>query len=202
MYLKNLISMTLELPPLSFQKSDLSPFINEETITFHYEKHHYGYIKKSLILLNETDGSKVYLVPLIQELQKKPHPNLILLFNLQQVLNHNLFWMCLQNKPVTVEEKIFISKYFNSYEEFCHEFVQKGLNHMGSGWIWLLSDNNKIWITTSDNAHIPQEVLDGVKIITICDLWEHSYYLNYKNNRQLYLENFLQYLMILHFNDI
>ncbi len=195
--IKTLENITLKLYDLPFNKVALAPFMCEETIDYHYNKHHKNYVDKSLSLLKDFNNENLHLVDLLKNTsiykEKKENP---LYFNLAQVFNHNLFWLSIENKPTTEEEKEILSKHFGSYENFVNEFIQAGLDRFGSGWIWLLDINNKLKIVTSINGLIPEEVfMENTNIISVCDVWEHAYYLDYRHNRKEYLENFVKHLI-------
>ena len=194
MHIKNLKNLKLVLPPLPFEKKALLPFMSSETLDYHHGKHHQAYVHKSLQLLNSNNGEDLHLIEVLQKILHEP--NNPLFFNLAQVLNHNLFWLSIDNKTINPKEKELISKHFGSYEKFCGEFIQKGLNQIGSGWVWLLSHQGQWKITTTSNGDFPIEIWnEDVFIITVCDIWEHAYYLDYKNDRSQFLKIFVEHLM-------
>ena len=197
MHLKNLKELKLVLPPLPFEKNTLLPFMSVETLDYHHGKHHQAYVNKSLQLLN-INNQDIYLM---EELQKIPHhPQNPLFFNLAQVLNHNLFWLSLDEKPISKEVKDFLASHFGSYEKFCENFITQGLQQIGSGWVWLLSNGEKVWITTTSNGDFPIEIWqEHISILTVCDICEHAYYLDYRNDRSQFLKIFVEHLMKLSF---
>jgi Fe-Mn family superoxide dismutase len=189
--LNNLNNLKLELYPLPFNKEHVIPFMSEETLTYHFNKHHKAYVDKSLSLLNTVD--ELSLVNLLKI--HKTYEESLLYFNLAQVFNHHLFWLSIENKPTSEEEKIFLSKHFGSYENFINEFINAGLKRFGSGWIWLLEINNQVKIIPSSNGVIPEEVFENANIISVCDVWEHAYYIDYRHDRKQYLEIFVNNLI-------
>lgn len=194
MYIRDFANNKLVLPDLPFSKKELEPFMSEETLNYHYGKHHKAYVDKALMLLNMQDGQEVNIIDAMKGTTSDQ-----LIFNLSQVLNHNMLWLCLQNEINSPKAINLLFKHFGSYEKFCEEFIRKGIDHQGSGWIWLLSQDEKWWITTSSNGNIPLEVFNGhASIITMTDLWEHAYYIDYRNERKKYLEIFTKHLMKLH----
>lgn len=195
--INSLKDLTLKLYDLPFNKKELVPFISEETIEYHYNKHHKAYVDKSLTLLKASATDNLYLIDLLRDTPVyKENKENSLYFNLAQVFNHHLFWLSIENKPTTTEEKDFLSKHFGNYENFVNEFIEAGLNRFGSGWVWLLDINGKLKIISSMNGFIPEEVfLETTNIITVCDVWEHAYYLDYRHNRKEYLENFVKHLI-------
>lgn len=200
MNIKSFENTKIVLPDLPFDKQSLIPYMSEETLNYHHNKHHQAYVNKALSLLNITNGEDANLIKHIT-ITPNTHNN-PLFFNLCQIFTHNVFWLCLENKPVTESEKNTLSRHFGSYDKFCEEFINCGLNHFGSGWVWLLANEHKWWITTSSNGDIPEEVMQGAHIITMCDVWEHAYYIDYRNKRQEFLQNFTHHLMKLYFPEI
>jgi Fe-Mn family superoxide dismutase len=190
--------MKLVLPELPFSPSSLLPHMSEETLSYHHGKHHQNYVTKSLSLLNQSDGEKINLFSTLKTLPNSMENPLF--FNLAQVFNHNLFWLSLENTPITQNEKSILSKYFGSYDKFCHEFVHEGMNRFGSGWVWLLKNEETCWIETTKDGYIPEKLLlESASVVTICDVWEHAYYIDYRNNKKTFLENFVNGLMKLNF---
>lgn len=192
--IKNL-SMELKLYDLNFKPEDLSPYMSKETIEYHYSKHHKAYINKSLELLKDSNNlDLLYLIKNNSEYVENKEN--LLYFNLAQVFNHNLFWLSIENKPISENEKKFIEKNFGSYENFANEFINAGLKRFGSGWIWLLEINNQLKLLTSKNGSIPEEIFnENTNIISVCDIWEHAYYIDYHHDRKQYLENFVYNLI-------
>lgn len=193
MKINDFANLKIELSALPFTHDALEPYMSRETLEYHYEKHHRAYVNKTLSLVNED----VFLLDTIR--QSKSTNNQILYNNSAQILNHHIFWLCLQ-KGVHQNEKSFIEEHFGSYINFKNPFVAYGLDRFGSGWVWLLRNNqNQLIIETSSNGDIPEEVLeDKWEIITLCDIWEHAYYIDYRNERKKFLEVFVDNLMKLH----
>jgi Fe-Mn family superoxide dismutase len=196
-------NLTLKLYPLDFNPQKLNG-MSEETIMYHYEKHHQNYINKSLELLkNSQNGSFNENITLIHLLKTIPvysenstKEENLLYFNIAQVFNHHLFWLSIQNNSMSENEINYIKKHFYSYENFKKEFINEGLNRFGSGWIWLLEIEGYCKIITSQNGHIPKEVFNNnVFIISVCDVWEHAYYIDYRHERKKFLENFIDNIM-------
>ena len=116
--------------------------------------------------------------------------------NASQHWNHNLFWRCIKpngggNVPSKLENKI--KQDFGSFEKFREEFINAGVTQFGSGWCWLSLKEDKLVVTKSPNAENP--IIHNMKPILGCDVWEHSYYLDYRNKRPAYLENFFDKLI-------
>lgn len=197
--LNNLILKKYDLP---FNPKNIKGMC-EETIFYHYEKHHQNYINKSLELLknplkDNTNYNLIHLLKSIPYYSDNKEENL-LYFNLAQVFNHHLFWMCIQENSINENEINYIQKHFGSIDNFKKEFIYEGLKRFGSGWIWLLEINNTCKIYTSQNGNIPKEVFnENTYIISICDIWEHAYYIDYRNDKKTFLENFLNNCIKLH----
>ena len=115
--------------------------------------------------------------------------------NASQHWNHILFWKCMKPGGSLMPKKLKdkIESDFGSTEEFKKQFIQAGITQFGSGWCWLSIDNNKLVINKTSNAENP--LIQNMKPILGCDLWEHSYYVDYKNRRPEYLENFYEKLI-------
>lgn len=181
--------MTHELMKLPFDYDALEPMISAETLQFHYDKHHSGYVAKlnSLIINSAFESST--LVEIIK------HAEGAIFNNGAQVYNHDFFWNTLSPEISTpsaeLESKIIAT--FGSLEEFKKAFNDKGLSLFGSGWVWLCSDENKnLSIVMSSNADNP--LRSGLSPLMVCDVWEHAYYIDYRNSRAEYLENFWKLL--------
>lgn len=174
------------------------PFISEKAMDLHYNYHYAGYKIKTQELYNSNNIENVNILDIIRD--SYIHNNTDLFNNSSQVFNHDMFFKSLNPlKIIKKEHKEYIIKHFESYENFTHEFITKGLKQFASGWIWLLEDNSKTYIITTSNSFIPLELLFGTaKLITICDLWEHTYYVDYYNKRKDFLTNFVNHLIHLH----
>ncbi|MFA6408616.1 MAG: Fe-Mn family superoxide dismutase [Gammaproteobacteria bacterium] len=178
--------MTFELPKLPFPKGALAPYISEETIEYHYGKHHQAYITNLNKLIIDT------------EFEKKDLPNIIktssktIFNNAAQAWNHAFYWNCLQpntNENIPPSLAAALVKTFGSFEKFKEEFTKSALSLFGSGWTWLVKDRNGLLtIMNTSNAETPITT-DNTPLLT-CDVWEHAYYIDYRNARAQYLENF------------
>lgn len=187
------------LPDLPYDYSALEPFIDTETMHVHHDKHHAGYVKNLNDLLA---GNEELLNMDIEELLKnfdKVSGDIRqkVINNAGGVANHNLFWRILcpakkSGKPTGKLEEA-INSTFNSFLEFQEKFSAKAVSHFGSGWAWLVKDKNNIdnndkslEIITTQNQDSP--VTDGKTPILCLDVWEHAYYLKYKNMRADYIK--------------
>ena len=200
MDLKTLNNMRFpfKLETLPYQKDSLKPFMSEETFDYHHGAHHAAYVKNLNALLekNETLKNKT-LKEII--LASAGDEKLAGIFNnAAQVWNHYFFWLSMSpNKKVKPEGELLkqIESCFGSYDAFKEEFKKIGLGQFGSGWVWLLYDakEKKLAIHKTANAMLP--MVDHHKALLACDVWEHAYYIDYRNNRAKYLDAFLDNLI-------
>ena len=187
--------MSFELPKLNYAKSALAPIMSEETLDLHHGKHHQTYITNLNNFIKDTDMSKMTLEEIIIN-SSKDKSKVGIFNNASQHWNHLLFWKCMKPNgggamPTKLKEKIVSD--FGSVEEFKKQFIQAGVTQFGSGWSWLSIDNGKLVVTKTPNAE--NTLIHNMKPILGCDLWEHSYYVDYKNRRHEYLENFYEKLI-------
>ncbi|XP_049849843.1 superoxide dismutase [Fe]-like [Schistocerca gregaria] len=173
------------LDPLPYPKSALCPHISEETLEYHYGKHHANYVSKLNSLIKGTELEKKSLVELITT-QKGGVYN-----NAAQAWNHSFYWNSMSPQgggdpkgPLSQ----CISKCFGSFDEFKKKFDDESLNHFGSGWTWLVrNEAGELKIMTTHDAGNP--ICNGYTPILTCDLWEHAYYIDHRNARPKYMEN-------------
>ncbi len=187
--------MTFNLPKLDYQKNALSPIMSEKTLDLHHGKHHQTYITNLNKFIEGSDMSKMSLEEIIIN-SSKDKSKAGIFNNASQHWNHILFWKCMKpngggKMPPKLEKKI--KEDFGSLENFKKEFVQAGVTQFGSGWCWLSINNGKLVVTKTANAENP--LINKMKPILGCDVWEHSYYVDYLNRRPEYLENFFEKLI-------
>ena len=187
--------MNHQLPKLDYPKNGLSPIMSEETLDLHHGKHHQTYITKLNEFIKETDMQDMSLEKII--LKSSQDKNMVGLFNnASQHWNHNLFWKCMKpngggNIPPRLEKRLISD--FGSIDNFKNEFKNAGITQFGSGWCWLSIKNGKLVISKTANAANP--LIDGIIPILGCDVWEHSYYIDYRNRRPEYLDKFIENLI-------
>ena len=187
--------MTFELPKLDYSKDALSPIMSEETLDLHHGKHHQTYIDKLNGFIKDSEMSKMSLEDII--LKSSNEKDMTGIFNnASQHWNHNLFWKCMKPKgggkiPPKLEKRLISD--FGSVEVFKEKFKDAGVTQFGSGWCWLSIDNDKLVVTKTANASNP--LIENMKPILGCDVWEHSYYIDYRNRRPEYLDKFLDSLV-------
>mgnify|MGYP001199199417 FL=1 len=184
-----------ELPKLDYKNDALSPIMSEQTLDLHYGKHHQTYITNLNNFIKDTELVKLSLEEIIKKTSNDKKKSGVF-NNASQHWNHNLFWKCMKPNgggkiPGKLENKI--NKDFGNVEKFREEFIKAGVTQFGSGWCWLSMQNDKLVISKTPNAENP--LIYGMKPLLGCDVWEHSYYLDYKNKRPVYLENFFDKLI-------
>tara|TARA_B100000989_G_scaffold44864_1_gene28631 strand:+ start:238 stop:831 length:594 start_codon:yes stop_codon:yes gene_type:complete len=187
--------MTFELPKLDYSNKALSPIMSEETLDLHHGKHHQTYIDKLNGFIKDTDMAEMSLEEIISK--SSTDKSMIGIFNnASQHWNHNLFWKCMKPNgggsiPPNLEKRLISD--FGSVEEFKNKFKEAGVNQFGSGWCWLSIDNGKLVVSKTANAANP--LIENMKPILGCDVWEHSYYIDYRNKRPEYLDKFINNLI-------
>ncbi len=178
--------MSFELPPLPFDKDALKPHISEETLDYHYGKHHQAYVNNLNNLIQGTDFEGKDLETIIKTSEGG------VFNNSAQTFNHTFFWNCLSpNSGGTPTGKAAeeINKNFGSFEDFKDKFSKAAATLFGSGWAWLTQDQNgKLEILPLSNAGTP--LTQGKKPILTIDVWEHAYYIDYRNARPKFIEHF------------
>ena len=187
--------MPFKLPKLDYSKTSLSPIMSEETLELHHGKHHQTYITNLNNFIKDTELSKMSLEEIIIY-SSKDKSKIGIFNNASQHWNHIMFWKCMKPKgggamPLKLKKRIEID--FGSTEEFKKQFIQAGITQFGSGWCWLSINNGKLVISKTPNAE--NTLIQKMKPILACDLWEHSYYVDYRNRRPEYLENFYEKLI-------
>ena len=189
--------MTIYLSELPYAENALEPFVTRQTIQFHYHKHHAGYVQKVNELIAGTDLENQSLEDIV--LASAQNPNLKGLFNQSaQVWNHTFYWNSLcpetQQKPLDLAFEEAINRDFGSVEALKNELVNKGLAQFGSGWVWLVKENNHLRVISTSNAETPLTNDNQVPLLTI-DVWEHAYYLDEQNKRADYLKNVVNHIL-------
>ncbi len=178
--------MAIELPALPFAREALQPHISGETIDFHYGKHHKTYVDNLNKMIEGTELDSLTLEEIVRKAEGA------MFNNAAQVWNHTFYWNCLSpeggGKPTGALAKS-IDEAFGSFDAFVEQFTKTAIGTFGSGWAWLVqrSDGTLAIISTS-NAATPLTGED--KPLMTCDVWEHAYYIDYRNARPKYLEAF------------
>lgn len=177
--------MAHELPPLPYEKNALEPVISAETIEYHYGKHHQTYVTNLNNLIAGTEFASMSL----EEIVLKSSGGVF--NNAAQVWNHTFYWNCLSpnggGAPTGALADAIAAK-FGSFEDFKKAFNQSAATNFGSGWTWLVKNaDGSLEIFNTSNAATP--ATSGKKAILTVDVWEHAYYIDYRNARPKYLES-------------
>lgn len=189
------------LKPLPYKEDALSPYISPETISYHYDKHHRTYLNNLNNLIEQVpQDSHIRGLSLEEVVITSHNEKLVGIFNNgAQVLNHDFYWTSVKGNGggdiTNATLAKMINEAFGSLESFKAEFVKVGLSQFGSGWVWLVQDNisKKLLITKTGNADNP--ILYRQTPLVTCDVWEHAYYIDYRNKRADYIQIFLDNLI-------
>ena len=178
--------MEHKLPELPYAKDALAPHISEETLEYHYGKHHATYVTKLNDAIPGTEFEKASLEEII-----KSAPAGGIFNNAAQVWNHTFYWNSLSPNgggAPSGDLAAAIDKAFGSVDDFKKQFTDAAVGNFGSGWTWLVKDGDQLEIVNTDDAGNP--MTDGKTPLLTCDVWEHAYYIDYRNARPKYLEAF------------
>ena len=182
--------MTHQLPPLPYEKTALEPFITAETLDYHYGKHHQAYVTNLNNLIPGTEFENLSLEEIIQKSSGG------IFNNAAQVWNHTFYWNSLKpnggGQP-TGALAVAINKTFGSFEKFKEEFTKCAVTTFGSGWAWLVKNaDGSLALVSTSNAATP--LTNGQKPLLTIDVWEHAYYIVYRNARPKYVEDFWNFV--------
>ncbi len=178
--------MAFSLPELPYAKDALEPHISAETLDYHYGKHHQTYVDKLNGMIENTDNADKSLEDIIRSSDGG------LFNNAAQVWNHTFYWNCLSptggGQP-TGKLAELIARDFGSFDDFKSKFTETAIGTFGSGWAWLVqTSDGKLKITSTSNAQTP--LTGSAKPLMTCDVWEHAYYIDYRNARPKYMDAF------------
>ena len=187
--------MAFELPPLPYPKNALEPHTSAKTLEFHHDKHHAAYVTNLNNLVKDSPMASQSLEEIIKATAKDDSKAGIF-NNAAQVWNHTFFWNCMKpngggQPPGDVAAAI--TKSFGSYDKFKEEFKAACVGQFGSGWGWLVSGGGALKITKTPNAVNP--LSQGQTALLTCDVWEHAYYLDFKNDRKAFLDAWFDKLL-------
>ncbi|AGS06933.1 superoxide dismutase [Candidatus Profftella armatura] len=179
--------MIHSLSKLPYKFDALSPKISQETLEFHYNKHHKNYLNNLNKLIKNTNFENMS----IEEIVKSSSGSIF--NNAAQVWNHSFYWKCMSPESnIKIDNQLIIAlkNKWGSLKKFKENFIEFGMKNFGSGWVWLVKKNNNLLeIINTSNAITPLNTSD-IPLLTM-DVWEHAYYIDYRNNRLRYIENFL-----------
>jgi superoxide dismutase, Fe-Mn family len=179
--------MAIQLPELPYSKDALTPHISAETLEYHYGKHHKTYVDNLNNLIKGTEMENLSL----EEIVRKSTGGVF--NNAAQIWNHTFYWHCLSPKgggEPTGEVKAAIEKNFGSFAAFKEKFTETSVKTFGSGWGWLVKKaDGTLAIESTSNADTPLKDTSKKALLT-CDVWEHAYYIDYRNSRPNYMTAF------------
>ena len=176
--------MAFELPPLPYPKDALAPIISAETFDYHHGKHHAAYVNNLNAAVANTPNEKKSLEEIILSSDGA------LFNNAAQTWNHTFFWHCMKPKgggKPSGDLGSAIDRDFGGFDKFREQFVQAAVKQFGSGWAWLAAEGGKLKITSTSNADLPMK--HGQTALFTVDVWEHAYYIDYRNARQKFVES-------------
>ena len=182
--------MAFELPSLPYEKNALEPHISAETLDFHYGKHHNAYVVN---LNNLTEGTE-WAGKSLEEIVAGTDGGIF--NNAAQVWNHSFYWNCMKpgggGEPTGALADAIVSA-FGSFDGFKEQFTQAAMTQFGSGWAWLVKDGDGVALAKTGNADTP--LANGQTPLLTIDVWEHAYYIDFRNARPKYIETFLSNLV-------
>lgn len=182
--------MNFELPALPYGKDALAPHISAETLEFHHGKHHKTYVDNLKGLLDGKPEANKSLEEIVMSSEGG------VFNNAAQIWNHTFYWNSMKpggGGAPTGELLDAINRDFGSYDKFKEAFASTTVKQFGSGWGWLVLDNGTLKVTSTGNADLPMK--HGQKAIITCDVWEHAYYIDFRNARAKYVDIFLANLV-------
>ena len=183
------------LPPLPYAENALEPIITAKTMSFHYGKHHKGYVDTLNKLIAGTEYADLSLEKIITSTSGKPEATAIF-NNAAQIWNHTFYWKSMNPKgggepPAALKQKIETT--FGSIDDCKKELAGAAVSQFGSGWSWLVLEGGKLKVVKTANAESP--LIKGMKPLLTIDVWEHAYYLDYQNRRADYVNAVLDKLI-------
>ena len=181
--------MAFTLPELPYSKDALAPHISAETLEYHHGKHHKAYVDNLNKLLDGKPEANKSLEEVIMSSDGG------VFNNAAQIWNHTFYWHSMKAPNArgggvpTGDLAAAITRDFGSFDKFKEEFSAAGATQFGSGWAWLVTEGGKLKVTKTPNADLPMK--HGQKALLTMDVWEHAYYIDYRNARPKYIETFL-----------
>jgi Fe-Mn family superoxide dismutase len=180
--------MTFELPKLPYKLDALIPILSEEALEYHYGKHHQAYVNNLNALIPGTSFESSDLESIIKSSEGA------VFNNAAQIWNHTFYFEPLSKSGIKQPSRLLadeINRSFGSFESFREAFAKAATTLFGSGWAWLVSDDNgRLQILQESNAGNPLK--KGLKPLLTCDVWEHAYYIDYRNRRPDYVKSFFE----------
>jgi superoxide dismutase, Fe-Mn family len=186
--------MPFSLPDLPYDKQALEPHMSAETLEFHHGKHHKAYVDKANGMLADAGLEDASLVEVIRKAREKGDKKLF--NNAAQIWNHSFFWQCLAPEGSTrpsVKLQEMIDADFGSTATLIEKLAAESVDHFASGWGWLVLDNGKLKVTSLHDADTP--AVHGLVPLLTLDVWEHAYYIDYRNERPRFVKTVLEKLV-------
>ncbi|MDP9138930.1 MAG: superoxide dismutase [Pseudomonadota bacterium] len=187
--------MALELPALPYAHDALAPHMSKETLEFHHDKHHQAYVTAGNNLLKDSPLASQSIEDICRKAFAEKNAGLI--NNVGQHYNHSHFWNWMKKggggKRLPDKLQKAVDADLGGYDNMRTDFVQAGMTQFGSGWCWITVKDGKLAIAKTPNGENP--LMHGARPVLGCDVWEHSYYIDYRNQRQKYLEAFIDHLV-------
>ncbi|HUE79210.1 MAG TPA: superoxide dismutase [Sphingomicrobium sp.] len=183
--------MAFELPDLPYPKNALAPHMSAETLEFHHSKHHAAYVKKTNALLEDKQLSGAALTEVVRAASRDGDSTLF--NNSAQLWNHSFFWQCLapaEGQQPSGKLKQMIDDGFGGVEPMLQKLGDEAAGHFSNGWAWLLLDRGALKIASLHDADTPL-VHDGMVPLFTLDVWEHAYYIDYRNDRPRFASSVL-----------
>ena len=183
--------MAFTLPELPFNRDALGPHMSAETLEFHHGKHHKAYVDKANGLVGGTDLESASLVDVIRAASERGDKGLF--NNAAQIWNHSFFWQCLAPAGSTRPSgklREMIGSDFGGEQQLLEALTKESVNHFASGWGWLILNNGKLEVTSLHDADTP--VAHGMTPLLTIDVWEHAYYIDYRNDRPKFVKTILE----------
>ncbi len=188
--------MAITLPDLPYARTALAPHISEQTLDFHYGKHHQAYVDNLNKMIDGTPHGDASLEEIIRD-SAADAGKAGVFNNSAQVWNHTFYWHSMKPNgggAPTGDVAKAIDDAFGSYDKFKDEFAAAGATQFGSGWAWLVAKDGKLEVRKTPNAETPLTDAGVTPLLTM-DVWEHAYYLDFQNKRPAYIESFLDNLV-------
>ncbi|MBA3666169.1 MAG: superoxide dismutase [Sphingomonas sp.] len=186
--------MPFTLPDLPFAKEALAPHMSAETLDFHHGKHHKAYVDKVNSMLAEKGLEQASLIEVIKDGKEKRDKKLF--NNAAQIWNHSFFWQCLAPEGSTRPSgklRELINDDFGGEQALLDQLAKASAEHFGSGWGWLVLNGNKLEVTSLHDADTP--AVHGLTPLLTIDVWEHAYYIDYRNERPKFVKSVLENLI-------
>jgi len=184
--------MPFQLPDLPYAKDALAPHMSAETLEFHHGKHHKAYVAKTNELIADDQSlSGASLVQVVRDARRSENAKLF--NNSAQLWNHSFFWQCLapsQGQQPGGKLATLINDAFGSAETLLQKLQEEAVNHFSNGWAWLLLDRGSLRVTSLHDADTPL-VHEGMVPLFTLDVWEHAYYIDYRNERPRFASSVL-----------